>query len=161
MPLLALLCLLPCGGLKAQGDSTDRDFRLSCPGTWTRYNSLTAENSIVRSNNMNHVAYMQEKETSTGDIRHTFIVRRYGQTYEMAFSTYLSQDKIHKVIVTDMRLFEDTCYFCGRVKCQPTGSGPDTRGFCRTFCDDRDEGQFLGVGILRCGFDKPAGSSGY
>ena len=133
VPFLALLWLLPCGGLKAQGDSTDRDFRLSCPSTWTRYNSLTAENSIVRSNNMNHVAYMQEKETSIGNIRHTFIVRRYGQTYEMAFSTNLSQDKIHKVIVTDMRLFEDTCYFCGRVKCQPTGSGPDTRGFVGRF----------------------------
>ena len=82
---------------------------------------------------MNHVVYVREKESQTGEVRHTFIVKRYGQSQTVAFYTYFVILKNPSVVISDMRLFEDTCYFCGKLDYTPTGSGPGTRGFVGRF----------------------------
>ena len=78
-------------------------------------NNLTKANSIVRSNNIYRVAYIKENATN----RHTFLVKRKGSSTETAFYTYFflpSSPGVYggSVVINDMRLYGDTCYFCGK-----------------------------------------------
>ena len=87
----------------------------SCESIWTIYSPLKESASIVRSNITNHVVHTQCKNVQNGMISHTFVIRSVGSSMEKAFTTYFNavdSTNFH-VDVTDMRLFNDTCYFCG------------------------------------------------
>ena len=115
--LTAAICAMVCvtAAAQAQSDSSDRAPLSSCQSTWTRYNSLKESSSIVRSNDRNHVVHTQYKDVQTGMVSHTFIIKRVNSSTEMAFTTYFNAEDStgYHVDVTDMRIFEDTCYFCG------------------------------------------------
>ncbi len=120
--LNAGLLLLSCIPIAAQdeNDSLDRVIQSYCQSEWTKYNNLTGVHSIVRSNASNHVVYVQEKEKVHGMNRHTFIVRGYTMSPWVAFSTVFNDpcdlDCIGpSVEIYDMRLFEGSCYFCGKI----------------------------------------------
>ena len=125
-----MMCLTAVG--QEQSDSLGRSNSSSCPSTWTKYGNLAEKYSIVRSNIMNHVVYIQERTPLGGNL-HTFIIRKYNQSQAMAFSTYFTTLKIRSIIITDMRLYEDTCYFCGRVNWPENSSGPTSQGFVGHF----------------------------
>lgn len=99
-----------------QSDSLVRTYQSPCQSEWTEYN-FTDQNSIVRSNNQNHVTYIHEK-TNRGYRRHIFVVRNNSMIPVAAFST-LFVDCCQNcfcptVTISDMRLFNRTCYFCGK-----------------------------------------------
>lgn len=115
--MAAFVLLGTAGTANAQGDSvyyTDEGLR-ACQSTWTSYNNFMESSSIVRSNVGNHVVHTQRKDAQTGMRPHTFIMKRASSSTEMAFTTYFNaEDSISDYVdVTDMRLFDDTCYFCG------------------------------------------------
>ena len=58
--------------VRSQSDSLTREYQSPCQSEWTKYN-LTEQNSIVRSNDQNHVTYIHEK-TISGPSRHIFVV---------------------------------------------------------------------------------------
>lgn len=129
--LNAGLLLLSCIPIAAQdeNDSLDRVIQSYCQSEWTKYNNLTEVSSIVRSNSSNHVVYVQEKEKVHGMNRHTFIVRGNTMSPWVAFSTVFNDpcdlDCIGlPVEIYDMRLFEGSCYFCGKI----TQPRPDFMG---------------------------------
>ena len=135
--LTAVICVMMCAAAsaRAQNDSLDRNYNLPCTSTWTSYSNLTETYSMVRSNITNHVVYVRE-ETDLGEMRHTFIIKKSINSPATAFSTFFVYQKKPAVIITDMRLYGDTCYFCGRVNRPATGSGPATRGFVGRFVTD-------------------------
>lgn len=120
--IILVLVLLNVSAFAQPGaDSANIGYRSSCQSVWTKYNNLTEKNSIVRSNNLYRVVYVLEKETGYVTNRHTFIVKRVDLSSEVAFSTFfytpLSPNVAGgSVVITDMRLYGDTCYFCGKVK---------------------------------------------
>ena len=117
--IILVLVLLNVSAFAQPGaDSANIGYRSSCQSVWTKYNNLTEKNSIVRSNNLYRVVYVLEKETGYVTNRHTFIVKRVDLSSEVAFSTFfytpLSPNVAGgSVVITDMRLYGDTCYFCG------------------------------------------------
>lgn len=86
----------------------------ACQSRWTRYDPLKESSSIVRSNNYNHVTHTQSIDGQKGIFVHTFVVKDVSGM-EKAFTTYFNamDSTAYDVDVTDMRLFVDTCYFCG------------------------------------------------
>ena len=101
---------------QVQSDSLNTGFRSPCQSRWTKYSNPTETYSIVRSNDRNHVVYIQEKQQNGFGIHHTFIVKD-NQNSEASFSTYFVNSTgpfIFSVEIYDMRLFGDTCYFCGK-----------------------------------------------
>lgn len=111
----AAVCLMVCvtASAQAQSDSLNRYYSSPCTSIWTNYRNPTETYSIVRSNVMNRVVYIREKEKVAGMVSHTFIVN-YNNTSEVAFSTTFFPGFFYSVEITDMRLYEDTCYFCGK-----------------------------------------------
>jgi hypothetical protein len=117
-PLLAVVVLVGMTtAAYAQADSVDNagGASRSCQSTWTSYSPLKEESSIVRSNNANHVIHTQSKDVQSGMVLHTFVIKTITSGTEKAFTTYFDapDSTTYFVDVTDMRLFEDTCYFCG------------------------------------------------
>ena len=100
-----------------QSDSLTRDYQSPCQSEWTKYNNFTEQKSIVRSNDQNHVTYIHEK-TISGPSRHIFVVRKNSMTPVTAFSAFdCCQNCLCSTVeITDMRLFDGTCYFCGKWK---------------------------------------------
>lgn len=101
---------------QTQSDSLDRDSRSSCQSTWTEYNNFTEASSIVRSNHLYRVVYVKDYMTN----RHTFFVKQRSSSTETAFYTFFCSPSSPgalgaSVIINDMRLYGDTCYFCGKV----------------------------------------------
>ena len=135
--LTAAVCLMVCvtAFAQAQSDSSDRVLLSSCPSVWTSYSNPREEYSFVRSNATNHVVYIREKEKVDGRVIHTFIVRRTDLS-EVAFSTSFLPQPFLSVEILDMRLYEDTCYFCGKYIIHLRDSivrEPRTRGFVGRF----------------------------
>lgn len=91
-----------------------RDLR-ACQSTWTGYSVIDEMSSIVRSNSQNHIVHTQRKNVQTGVLTHTFVIKDNTTSPERAFRTYFNAEYITgwSVDVTDMRLFDDVCYFCG------------------------------------------------
>ena len=135
--LTAAVCLMVCvtAFAQAQSDSSDRVLLSSCPSVWTSYSNPREEYSFVRSNATNHVVYIREKEKVDGRVIHTFIVKRTDLS-EVAFSTSFLPQPFLSVEILDMRLYEDTCYFCGKYIIHLRDSivrEPRTRGFVGRF----------------------------
>lgn len=111
--MLIIAPTIVCG----QSDSLVREYQSPCQSEWTKYNNFTEHNSIVRSNDQNHVTYIHEK-TISGPSRHIFVVRNNSMTPVTAFSTLFvdccPDCLCSKVEISDMRLFDGTCYFCGK-----------------------------------------------
>ena len=83
---VALLLLTAVSTIvQGQNDSLVREYQSPCQSEWTKYNNLTEWESIVRSNNQNHVTYIHEK-TISGLGRHIFVVRGNNMTPVAAFS---------------------------------------------------------------------------
>ena len=94
-----------------------RDLR-ACQSTWTGYSVIDEMSSIVRSNSQNHIVHTQRKNVQTGVLTHTFVIKDNTTSPERAFRTYFNaaDSTCWSVDVTDMRLFDDLCYFCGTIK---------------------------------------------
>ncbi|MBR3412049.1 MAG: hypothetical protein IKG81_05100 [Bacteroidales bacterium] len=116
---VALLLLTAVSTIvQGQNDSLVREYQSPCQSEWTKYNNLTEWESIVRSNNQNHVTYIHEK-TISGLGRHIFVVRGNNMTPVAAFSAVFVDCcpgcLCSTISISDMRLFDGTCYFCGKV----------------------------------------------
>ena len=116
--IVAILMLMSTPAItQGQSDSLVRVYQSPCQSEWTKYNNISEINSIVRSNSYNHVVYVCEESPSPRK-RHTFFVRNNSMTPVTAFSTYFvdpcNADLCPWVEISDMRLFESTCYFCGK-----------------------------------------------
>ena len=117
--VIFLVMLSVAGTGQAQVDSTNignTDIS-DCQSTWTRYSTIKDSSSLVRSNSRNHVVHTQYKYKATGMMLHTFIVKTSTLGPETAITTYFNaiDSTSYYVVIDDMRLFEDTCYFCGRI----------------------------------------------
>ena len=135
MLIIALLVLSASAVSQTFGDSTVSSYRSICQSTWRRYDTINEEFSIVRSNRSNYVAYVRKKESliyeSSSQMLHTFIVRN--ETLERTFTTTFNcLPGFEFVEISDMRLFEDTCYFCGTYS-PPKQSENSKRGFVGHF----------------------------
>lgn len=134
--LTAAVCVMVCvtAFAQAQSDSSDRAPLSSCPSVWTKYSSLKEDYSFVRSNTVNHVVYIREKEKVDDRVIHTFIVKR-SDLSGVAFSTSFLTQPFLSVEILDMRLYEDTCYFCGKyiVHLRDSAVRGYTRGFVGRF----------------------------
>ena len=103
-----------------EADSADIPYRSSCQSEWVEYSNPTEMYSIVRSNRYYRVIYILEKETVYGTNRHTFMIKQNGSSSETSFSTFFYNPcgpdcMSSSVVISDMRLYDDTCYFCGKV----------------------------------------------
>ena len=134
--LTAAVCVMVCvtAFAQAQSDSSDRAPLSSCQSVWTSYSSLKEGYSFVRSNTTNHVVYIREKEKVNDKVIHTFIVKR-SDLSGVAFSTSFLPQPFFSVEILDMRLYEDTCYFCGKyiVHFRDSTVRGYTRGFVGRF----------------------------
>jgi hypothetical protein len=129
--LLALLCLLPCARVSAQGVPTP------CQSVWTDYSPIEEETSIVRSDNLYRVVHVQQEDPLTGEVLHTFVIRSNYLGTEVAFTTYLTPNAgtVSSIKITDMRLYNGECYFCGTLDAMyldPLGN-PVTHGIVGHF----------------------------
>ena len=116
--LVAVVVLLSATeATHAQVDSADNMYNAirACQSIWTNYSNFKESSSIVRSNNYNHVIHTQNMDEHSGLMSHTFIVKTAGSYTEKAFTTYFNSTDGTDFFVSlsDMRLFNDTCYFCG------------------------------------------------
>ena len=87
----------------------------TCQSTWSRYGYLQEASSIVRGSGIMKVVHLQYWNPETGEYPHIFIVSRNFGDIDRAYKTYFS-DPLKRFDITDMRLYNDTCYFCGNVK---------------------------------------------
>lgn len=115
--LFVLLSMTTAANAQIDSVGNVNDDVRGCQSTWTSYNYLKESSSLVRSNDRNYVVHTQHKNNSTGMLEHTFIVKTSPYGAETAFSTYFNavDSTTYHVNITDMRLFEDTCYFCGTI----------------------------------------------
>lgn len=122
--LLAAASIILCSTASAQliSDSARTVNETACQSTWKYYSNLSEETSIVRSNMTNHVAYIRQSFNQIGQpspqMLHTFIVKSHNASSETSFTTILGSPCSalphgSEIVVNDMRLYEDTCYFCG------------------------------------------------
>lgn len=119
---ILLLAILPsmANMVYAQEDSVYHLLRDNspCQSTFSNYSYIGEQSSIVRSNSLNHVVHTQRKHPMTGIVEHTFLIKSLYSGTEKAFRTNFNVDDstCWSVDVTDMRLFNDACYFCGTIK---------------------------------------------
>lgn len=104
---------------QVEADSADVAYRSQCQSQWTEYGTPKENNSIVRSNGDYRVVYIEEKVVS-GPHRHIFIVKQNESSSETAFSTCFYHQcnpgvLAPSVVISDMRLYGGTCYFCGKM----------------------------------------------
>ena len=92
-------------------DETDPLRLDTCQSTWTRYSPINESSSLVRGSGYYRVVLIQ----NTVDRSHTFVVTKYSDGTERAVKTYFNCNGC-EVDITDMRLFQGNCYFCGTIR---------------------------------------------
>lgn len=141
MLIIAVVFLHFSALAQAVGDSAGSYYRSTYQSLWTKYNNINEEFSIVRSNSSNHVVYLGEVEHFPNELHiaapHTFIIKDYATSAEVAFTTTFGcnsglENPCSDVIISDMRLYDDTCYFCGTCMGEKN-SETSRRGFVGRF----------------------------
>ena len=114
--ILTALCLLVAKPSYVWAQADDY-VPTPCQSKWTEYGPQGENTSIVRSNHNDEVVHLQYHEPLTGMTSHTFVIEKFSTGLTVPITTYFNvyDSTVYSVDITDMRLYDEECYFCGTV----------------------------------------------